>query len=114
MKKCVSCPGTTVKHDRCYNCRRKDKFDRGEYKRNRNLLTRYGITTEEFNQLLESQDDACAICEKKEVSRFVVDHCHDKGHIRGILCCNCNKALGKFGDTIEGVTKVLRYLEKAK
>lgn len=114
MKKCVSCSGKTIKHDRCHQCRRKDKFDRGAYKRNRNLLSRYGITTEEFDQILEDQNGACAICDKVEVSRFVVDHCHENGHIRGVLCCNCNKALGKFGDSIEGIKKVLAYLERAK
>lgn len=41
-----------------------------------------------------------------------LDHCHDTGRIRGILCHNCNTAIGKLGDNLEGVMNAVRYLEK--
>lgn len=113
MRKCKSCDAQTIKEDECYKCRRKQKYDRGAYKRNRNLLTRYGISSEEFDQMLKDQEGKCAICEKTDAKRYVVDHCHDNGHIRGILCATCNKALGKFNDNVEGLQRAIDYLERS-
>ena len=97
----------------CKLCRKK-KYDSGPNKRDRNLKYRYGVSSEEFEIMLQSQGDSCAICRKEYVkgnNRFHIDHCHDKGHIRGILCHDCNTALGKLGDTAESISRVLKYLE---
>lgn len=97
----------------CKVCRGK-KYDRGDSRRDRNLKYRYGISIEEYDELLQQQKGACAICDKKYEKgskQFHIDHCHDNGHIRGILCHDCNTALGKLGDSIDAIKKVLKYLK---
>lgn len=71
------------------------------------------FTVEEYDKLLEEQDNGCAICGKVENSngtRLCVDHCHSTGKIRGLLCNHCNTALGKFRDDIELLNKAIDYL----
>lgn len=56
----------------------------------------------------------CAIC-KKHKSNFTralaVDHCHTTGKIRGLLCTNCNRALGNIKDSIDNLKNAIEYLE---
>jgi hypothetical protein len=76
------------------------------------------MTFEQVKELLDSQNGSCALC-KTSVSFGTgfsnaahVDHCHTTNKVRGILCGNCNTALGKLGDSVESIKKVLQYLEK--
>lgn len=73
---------------------------------------RYGISIEEKNKILLSQEGKCALC-KKEISDFsaVTDHDHKTGKIRGILCRTCNFGLGILGDSLESIELVLKYLK---
>lgn len=80
----------------------------------------YGISLEDYQNLLKQQNNACAICERqesvldkrtKEPRRLAVDHDHETGTIRGLLCMSCNVGLGKFGDNQETLRKALNYLE---
>ena len=84
--------------------------------RNSRYKRRYGITIEDYDVLLEEQQGGCAICERKTSGHsnyhFHVDHCHETGKVRGLLCTNCNRALGTFGDTVEGLMRAVKYLEK--
>lgn len=91
-----------------------------EYFKNYNFMAKYGITLEEANKILADQNNTCALCEK-EVQLLPgfstaahIDHCHASGKVRGILCGNCNTALGKLGDSVEAIQKVLKYLEQGK
>ncbi len=73
----------------------------------------YNITIEEYDILLEKQDNKCAICQihKDKINRSLdVDHCHKTNKIRGLLCPICNKALGLFNDNIENLNKAINYL----
>lgn len=79
------------------------------------LKQRYGITPEDYEGILRRQGGKCAICgsdspRDKRTRHFHVDHCHETGRIRGLLCSKCNHALGRFGDNVAGVEHVLRYL----
>jgi hypothetical protein len=67
---------------------------------------------EDYEHLLASQHGACAICgyESRDGKRLRVDHCHETGQIRGLLCSTCNTGLGGLGDSIEGVKRALDYL----
>lgn len=63
------------------------------------------------------QNGGCAICGKRqgiETKKLGVDHDHCTGRIRGLLCSQCNRGLGKFGDSIEGIKRVLAYLENER
>lgn len=74
----------------------------------------YGITLEQYNQLLALQGGGCAICgrtQEPDGRRLAIDHCHTTGNVRGILCNNCNNGLGSFGDNIGGMLKAIDYLK---
>lgn len=77
------------------------------------MRRQYGISLEEFKGLLRHQGGGCAICGKPIEAirrRMNVDHCHETGEVRGILCTGCNTGLGHLGDNIEGLQKALAYL----
>jgi hypothetical protein len=82
--------------------------------RDRALQRKYGITLEQYNQLLADQGGVCAICRKEEqifyIKRLGVDHNHETKQIRGLLCNNCNRALGLLKDDIKNVERLLWYL----
>ena len=76
------------------------------------LKNRYGISLEKFEEMLSLQNNACAICSKtiSEPGDSYVDHCHNTGKIRKILCINCNSGLGQFKDSPEILKKAYEYL----
>ena len=88
-----------------------------------NLAKNYGISLEEYNDLLRKQGSVCAICGQDEPSahgrtgkqfRLAVDHCHDTGVVRGLLCQKCNRAVGLFGDDPILLRKAISYLLRAQ
>jgi hypothetical protein len=84
------------------------------YKRSLGKKVReYGITVEQYKGLLEKFDHKCGICrrEHREDRTLNLDHCHTTGEIRGLLCGPCNKALGAFGDTLDGLMKAVAFLK---
>lgn len=72
--------------------------------------SRYGITREEWDALFEAQGGRCAICGMEK--KLHVDHCHETGKVRGLLCIGCNTSLGKLHNNPELLRKAARYLEK--
>jgi len=85
------------------------------YERQDAIIRRqYGISMQEFNELLEHQGGGCAICAKpisKLRRRMNIDHCHDTNQVRGILCSGCNTGLGHLGDNIDGLLRAVAYLK---
>ena len=77
----------------------------------RRLELRYGITHEKFLELKELQQNMCAICRKK--TELHIDHCHETGKVRGLLCGPCNRALGLLKDNIDFLLKAIEYLKKS-
>lgn len=78
----------------------------------------YGTDGETYKRLFKEQQGKCAVCGKIEtrihkgkVMRLSIDHCHKTGEIRGLLCRECNLALGHMEDDIERIQALLRYLE---
>lgn len=86
------------------------------YGRNKHLKDTYGVTNEEYTQLLQNQDYKCLVCNKKHEEtphkRLAVDHSHVTGKVRGLLCMNCNVALGNAKDSIAVLRNLISYLEK--
>lgn len=77
----------------------------------------YGITQEEYLQLVESQGGGCAICgaeKSKDGRRLAVDHCHETGVVRGALCDLCNRGLGFFQDSTEKLARAIQYLSDTR
>lgn len=86
----------------------------------------YGLTVEQYDEILSEQNFACAICESettysrgykhvaKGESNFMVDHCHTTGKVRGLLCGLCNRALGLFRDNPESCERAAEYLRRSQ
>ena len=94
------------------------KLNRAKY-RNAWLMRKYGINLDQYKELLDSQNGQCPICliskeeHLKRHGRFLyVDHCHQKGKVRGILCDHCNNGLGRFKDNVEFLKRAIEYLQR--
>lgn len=87
---------------------------------NRYLQRNYGINLTKYETMLEEQGHCCKLCggegflmKENHKVKLVVDHCHATGAVRGLLCHNCNRALGLLKDDTETLTKAIAYLEGA-
>lgn len=110
--------GPQGRHSYCKECA--NALQRGVRKRNfspeqkyiNNLWTRYRLRPADYEVLLQSQNGLCAICGTPP-SRPVVDHCHETGRVRGILCHPCNIAL-PFAEKRDWLDRAHRYLGQAR
>lgn len=101
--------------------RQKYREDMKERQRATKLWTNYGMTLDEYEEIYRTQDGVCAICgsgphggpEWARKQWLSVDHCHTTGHIRGLLCDNCNIGLGKFKDDPEFLQVAIEYLTRS-
>jgi hypothetical protein len=85
---------------------------------NEDLGARFGISEEEYNALLEKQDDACPVCGRSmdrahRVVRLHIDQCPYTGQIRGLLCARCRKAITLLDDNVLAITNAAAYLSAA-
>ncbi len=79
----------------------------------RNVKRKYGITKEQYEQLLSLQNGRCAICGKEKQTsgkRLGIDHCHNSALVRGILCESCNALLGSIEAREDWMSKAQNYL----
>lgn len=83
----------------------------------------YGLTRSEYDALLAAQSGRCKICGRTEthtsnggdaVRELAVDHCHDTGQVRGLLCGRCNSAIGLLGHDEELLLAAVRYLRESE
>ena len=124
LRKCIHC-GTKAKTENdlisfvtdntCrYNKTNKCKPCDAKIHRENNLEKKYGLSLEEYDNLLERQEGKCAICGTTENRgpgfRLVVDHNHDTGKVRGLLCNGCNTGIGNLYDNPKVVLKAYEYL----
>ena len=72
----------------------------------------YGIEPAEYLEMCNSQQGKCAICGNEPTTQrgLHLDHCHDTGQVRGLLCHGCNTGLGAFSDDPELLAKAITYL----
>jgi hypothetical protein len=114
---------------RCKSCeaKRNKKFfeERPTYTTNRHrkwaIQNRYNMSLEKYYEILEKQNNVCAICEGKDEKALAIDHdrscCSGMNScgkcIRGLLCQNCNNGIGRFKDNVELFKKAILYLEKS-
>jgi hypothetical protein len=128
LKRCPKCGKTKDRAEFSKDRTRKDglqaickecrvAYDKTEaaraYQRCSNLKRKYGLTEEGFQAILDSQDGRCACCGTDSPGgrgTWHVDHCHETGKIRGLLCSHCNTGAGKFGDNLEGALQHVDYM----
>jgi len=77
------------------------------------LVNTYGITLDDYNEMLHKQNNVCALCQRSDTNRLSVDHDHETGKVRGLVCSRCNWALGVLGDTPEKLSRVVEYLRRS-
>jgi hypothetical protein len=84
------------------------------------IYARYGITHKWYEELFQQQGCVCAICKQPEqaklngkVKRLAVDHCHDTGKVRGLLCCKCNTAIGLLDHDVQKIDAAQAYIHKS-
>lgn len=92
-----------------------------DFERDRQLMKSFGLTQDQFDQMSKEQNHGCAICTRPETTKngksdkpkcLSVDHCHDTGKIRGLLCFDCNVTLGRMGESVERLEAMIRYIKK--
>ena len=88
-----------------------------QYNRDRNLVRTYGITQQDYLRMVEEQENLCYVCEKHgdksaPYYKLVVDHNHDTGEVRRLLCSHCNTALGHASDSPQRLRALADYLEE--
>ena len=109
------------KASRCIPCQatygaawyKKNKERIQERMRGTAYMRYYGITIDEYDVLYEEQNRGCAICSAPTGSnnkRLAVDHNHETGEVRGLLCDDCNTGLGKFKDNPNLLAIAINYL----
>lgn len=105
---CKDCCKEYTQQDRRTNPEKFRRWDR------KNRLKLYGLTPQEYEEMVERQNGVCAICGFPESAGKLlgVDHCHRTGKVRQLLCSNCNNGLGKFKDDLVLLRKATGYLER--
>jgi hypothetical protein len=96
---------------------RKYRISNPLYAKNAQLLRRYGITLDGYNEMFLQQEGCCAVCKKHQSEldkALCVDHDHETGGVRGLLCFNCNAGLGNFKDNSTLLGYAISYLENIK
>ena len=93
--------------------RKYGKTEKGKLIRLRRSLKPYGLTIEQFNEMSEKQGHVCYLCGKanktKQTTRLVVEHDHETGKIRGLVCTQCNNLIRRIEREI-GLNKLVKYL----
>jgi hypothetical protein len=73
----------------------------------------YGITIEQYWEMVNQQNNLCAVCKNPpNINNLAVDHCHKTGKVRGLLCQSCNSGIGKLRDNKELLLAAIQYLDK--
>lgn len=105
---CKSCEAEKNK-DRLRTLRSTDEYK--EYHRDYKLRTRFGITSEQYDQMFSEQNGLCYLCRKPSKQTLAVDHSHQTKTIRKLLCFHCNTVLGHIKENKNLLRRMIEYLE---
>ena len=95
------------------NCKKCQGKQRVQYWKPHQVARRkFGLSDEEYTTLIERSQGLCEVCNNPMGNKRCIDHDHNTGEIRGVLCNNCNTALGLVGDNVTTLTKLIQYLER--
>ena len=115
--------GKRSKCGECLNRKQRERYHKDPNKKSRDrakaLKKNYGMSVDDYNELLIDQGGRCAICgdpppkpkNKYAKKHLVVDHDHTTGKVRGLLCDKCNRCLGLMKDNVLILLRAIEYLE---
>ena len=94
--------------------------DNKEHVRSYFIQKKYGLSTEEYKNIIENNKGLCPICKSvlvfgvgvRDPKAATIDHNHETGKVRDVLCSNCNMGIGKFKENIITIQAALDYLKK--
>lgn len=119
-------------YGRCYQCKKckageavgRQKADAARYQHRyfEQNITKFGITKDDYDRMFLEQQGQCAICGQPERTpsstggrrRLCIDHDHKTNLVRGLLCMQCNRGLGYFGDRPDLLLAAIEYLTKKR
>lgn len=102
-------------HEECLAYRARRRKTHARQITSSKLKSTFGITIEQYEAMLVSQDFGCAVCGRKPgvgQRKLAVDHRHADGKVRGLLCSACNKAIGGFRESITVIKAAIEYLNQ--
>lgn len=111
-------PTVSAMCKKCHNAKHRKKYleesiedrkKRQEWMRRGHLSRKYGLTTEEFSAMILKQQNKCKICEC-DLDDPQIDHDHDTGKIRGLLCRPCNMSLGLLKENPQTLRNMITYI----
>lgn len=119
---CKSCNNEKNKKWLKENKEKIQEYRKGRYSETKDKIRwqvvkrKYGISENEYLEMLKKQGGGCAICGKIDAKHWqtnnlLIDHCHTTGKVRGLLCNNCNTALGLVSDNIDTLKQMIKYLK---
>ena len=99
--------------DKLREIKREERRRNRDTRRDYDFRQKYGITLADYDTMFESQGGVCAICFQPPTGgrRMAVDHNHETGKIRGLLCHRCNLAIGNLRDDPEVIASAFAYVE---
>lgn len=100
------------KHCFCKPCAR--AVNKEKAARQKNYLKKYGMTAADLERMLVLPNGLCVVCQKPFKKTPHVDHCHETGKVRGLLCYKCNTLLGNAGDDPAVLKRAAEYLERTR
>jgi len=113
LEKDVKATGGVTMRAQCRPCREHIKWKTF-------IVRTYGITAEDYYNMLAAQNNKCAVCESEEVNssrvssgKLFIDHCHTTGKVRGLLCSKCNHGIGLLNDDTALLQKAIEYLNQS-
>lgn len=119
---CKSCRNEKNKKWMQDNKERVNKFKKEHYEENKEkvrwqvIKRKYGIVEQDYLEMLKQQKNGCAICgaidaQHWETNNLLIDHCHNTGKVRGLLCNRCNTTLGLVNDDKTILKRMITYLK---
>ncbi len=99
--------GSVGLQPKCKKCATENR--RQYYKPHEFMRRKFNLTEQQYAKLMENEN--CQIC-NTQLTKKCIDHCHSTNKIRGVLCNNCNTALGLVGDNISTLQKMIEYLNQ--
>ena len=115
MARCKNCKGAERRAWR----QRHPNHDRDRYQANRarererHTLRKYGISLADYEAMFAAQGGRCAICRTPATRTLDIDHDHETGEVRGLLCTSCNRMLGHAGDDQATLIAAIAYLQRS-